>query len=106
MRNAVGKAGWNKELAGKEQTLDDLKFDNYVKEMFLDSDTKIAQISSAPSEIPQDWFLTNQQMADARTKVNTSVRLQAACSPTPSSRPARPAGWTMSMPPWRSSPTR
>jgi predicted TIM-barrel fold metal-dependent hydrolase len=70
MRNAVGKAGWNAALAGKEQTLDDLKFDNYVKEMYLDSDTKMALISSAPSEIAQDWFLTNQQMADARKKVN------------------------------------
>ena len=70
MRNAVGKAGWNKELAGKEQTLDDLKYDNYIKEVLLDSDTKASLISSAPSEIPQDWFLTNQMMADARAKVN------------------------------------
>ena len=38
--------------------------------MFLDSDTKIALISSAPSDIEQDWFLTNEQMADARKKVN------------------------------------
>ena len=70
MRNAVGKAGWNKELSGKEQTIDDLKLGHYVKEMFLDSDTKIALISSAPSDIQQDWFLTNQQMARAREKVN------------------------------------
>jgi predicted TIM-barrel fold metal-dependent hydrolase len=70
MRNAVGKAGWNKELSGREQTIADLKFDNYIKEMFLDSDTKMVLISSAPSDIPQDWFLTNQQMADARAKVN------------------------------------
>ncbi len=70
MRSAVGKAGWNADLAGKEQTLDDLKFENYVKEIYLDSDTKIVQISSAPSDVLEDWFLTNQQMADARTKVN------------------------------------
>ena len=69
-RNAVGKAGWNKTLAEKEQTIEDLKFANYVKEMFLDSDTKIALISSSPSEIEQDWFLTNEQMAAARKKVN------------------------------------
>ena len=70
MRNAVGKAGWNKELAGREQTIEDLKFDNYKKEIFLDSDTKIALISSAPSDIEQDWFLTNEQMAEARKKIN------------------------------------
>jgi uncharacterized protein len=72
MRKAVGQVGWNKEL-GHEQTLDDLKFANYVKEIFLDSDTKIALISSAPSDIPQDWFLTNQQMAAARERVNNKA---------------------------------
>src|SRR5260221_7397740 len=41
-REAVGKAGWNKALADKEQTLDDLKYDNYFKEIYLDSDTKVA----------------------------------------------------------------
>src|SRR5580700_4357066 len=70
MRAAVGKAGWNKQLADKEQTIDDLKYGNYFKEVFLDSDTKIALISSAPSDIEQDWFLTNEQMAQAREKVN------------------------------------
>jgi predicted TIM-barrel fold metal-dependent hydrolase len=73
MRTSVGKAGWNKALAEKEQTIEDLKFANYVKEMFLDSDTKIALISSAPSDIPQDWFLTNEQMAAAREKVNADA---------------------------------
>ena len=70
MRNAVGKAGWNKDLVGKTQTIADLKFDNYIKEMFLDSDSKIVLISSAPSDIVKDWFLTNKQMAEARAKVN------------------------------------
>lgn len=70
MRTAVGKSGWNKALAEKEQTIEDLKFGNYVKEMFLDSDTKISLISSAPSDIEQDWFLTNEMMAEARDKVN------------------------------------
>ena len=93
MRNAVGKAGWNKQLAEKEQTIEDLKFNNYKKEMFLDSDTKIALISSAPSDIEQDWFLTNEQMAEARKKVNDeagSRRLFAHCIFTPG--PARLAG--------------
>jgi uncharacterized protein len=70
MRKAVGKAGWNKGLSDHEQTIEDLKFNNYKKEMFLDSDTKISLISSAPSDIEQDWFLTNEQMADARRKIN------------------------------------
>src|ERR1700749_3734838 len=76
MRKAVGKAGWNKPLSDHEQTIEDLKFNNYKKEMYLDSDTKIALISSAPSDIEQDWFLTNQQMADARKKVNDEAGLR------------------------------
>jgi len=71
MRESVAAQGWNPQLsAAGAQTIDDLKFDNYFKEVFLDSDTKIALISSAPSDIPEDWFLTNRQMADARTQVN------------------------------------
>ena len=70
MREAVGKAGWNPTLVDKPQTIGDLKFDNYFKEVFLDSDTKIAIISSAPSEVAQDWFLTNQMTAQARARVN------------------------------------
>jgi predicted TIM-barrel fold metal-dependent hydrolase len=69
-RQAVGKAGWNPALAGKEQTLEDLKFANYVKEIFLDSDTKVALLSGAPSDVPRDWFLTNEMKAEARARVN------------------------------------
>jgi hypothetical protein len=70
LRESVGKAGWNPELVGKPQTLEDLKFANYIKEIFVDSDTKVALISGAPSDIPQDWFLTNEMKAEARAKVN------------------------------------
>jgi len=47
-----------------------LKFNNYFKEIYLDSDTKVALISSSPSEVPQDWFLTNEMMIEARDRVN------------------------------------
>ena len=69
-RNAVGKAGWNAGLAAKEQTIDDLMFQNYLKEIYLDSDTKVACISGAPSEVLEDWFLTNEMKALARADVN------------------------------------
>ena len=71
LRESVIQRGWNPQLsASGEQTIEHLKFDNYFKEVYLDSDTKIALISSAPSDIPEDWFLTNQQMAEARQRVN------------------------------------
>ncbi len=69
-REAVGKAGWNPALAGKPQTLEDLKFANYFKEVYFDSDTKVALISGSGSEEPRDWFLTNEMKAEARAKVN------------------------------------
>src|SRR5260370_7747569 len=70
MREAVGKAGWNKQIGEKPQTIDDLKYDNYFKEIYLDSDTKVALISNAPSDIPEDWFLTNDMVFQTRPKVN------------------------------------
>ena len=73
MREAVGKSGWNPALAGRPQTIEDLKYDNYVKEVFFDSDTKVALISSAPSDVPQDWFLTNSMTAAARARLNAEA---------------------------------
>ena len=75
-REAVGKAGWNPALAGKPQTLEDLKFANYFKEIFLDSDTQVALISGSGSEEPRDWFLTNEMKADARAEVNRRAGTQ------------------------------
>jgi len=70
MREAVGKAGWNSAIGDKPQTIDDLKYANYVKEIFLDSDTKVALITNSPSEVPEDWFIPQEQVFQARDKVN------------------------------------
>jgi predicted TIM-barrel fold metal-dependent hydrolase len=87
LRESVAAQGWNPQLsAAGAQTIEHLKFDNYFKEIYLDSDTKIALISSAPSDIPEDWFLTNRQMAEAKAKVNAeagSVRMMSHAIMTP-----------------------
>jgi predicted TIM-barrel fold metal-dependent hydrolase len=70
MRETVGKAGWNKALSDKEQTIDDLKYSNYVKEIFMDSDTKVAVLSNSPSEVPEDWFLPQELVFKTREQVN------------------------------------
>ena len=70
-RQAVGKAGWNPAIKVEEQTIEDLKFANYLKEIYLDSDTKVACISGAPSEIPGDWFLTNDMKKRYRDIINS-----------------------------------
>jgi uncharacterized protein len=72
MREVLRKLGWNPEI-DHPQTIEDLKFDSYFKEIFLDSDTKVALISSAPSDIPDDWVLTNEQTAAARARVNARL---------------------------------
>ena len=69
-REAVGQWGWNKQLSGKEQTIDDLKYANYVKEIYMDSDTKVALLSNSPSDLPQDWFIPQDQVFKTRAMVN------------------------------------
>src|SRR5580698_6254347 len=69
-REAVGRFGWNKELSAREQTIDDLKYGNYVKEIYMDSDTKIALLSNSPSDVPEDWFIPQEQVFKTREMVN------------------------------------
>ncbi len=70
MREAVGKAGWNRQIGDKPQTIEDLKYANYVKEIFLDSDTKVALLTNSPSEVPADWFIPQEQVFATRERVN------------------------------------
>jgi hypothetical protein len=63
------KQHWNPALWG-ENTLARFKFENYVKEIFADSDTKIAILSGAPFDDPTWNLLTNDQIAAARAAIN------------------------------------
>ena len=63
------KQNWNPALAG-ESNLARYKFENYVKEIFVDSDTKVALLSGAPFDDPTWDLLTNDQIAAARTAIN------------------------------------
>ncbi len=60
----------NPELPDRPATLDDLHLGTYLREMWLDSDTKIAALSGAPSDIRKDWLLPNQTIAEARARIN------------------------------------
>jgi predicted TIM-barrel fold metal-dependent hydrolase len=85
-REAVGKAGWNKEIGDKEQTIADLKYANYVKEIYMDSDTKVALLSNSPSEVPEDWFIPQEQVFKTREQVNKEAgtrRMMAHFTITP-----------------------
>lgn len=53
--------------------LDQVKFANFLKEVFLDSDTKLVMLSGAPSDEPGGWMLTNDQMAAAKATLNGAL---------------------------------
>ena len=73
----LGGAKWLAEvganpglLKSMPLTLVRFKFENYVKEMFLDSDTKVALLSGAPSDDPTWWFLSNDNIKQAVDAIN------------------------------------
>jgi uncharacterized protein len=61
---------WNPVLAAEGVTMHRYKFENFVKEVFLDSDTRIGILSAAPADDPANSILSNDQMVHARTVVN------------------------------------
>ena len=64
---------WNPALVG-ENDLARYKFENYVREIFVDSDTKVALLSGAPFD-DQTWdLLTNDQIAAGRVGVRHRPR--------------------------------
>jgi uncharacterized protein len=73
LRRHAREAGWNPAIPDRPGTHADLLYDNYVKEMFLDSDTKVALISSAPADDRDSYFLTNTQMEDDRRRLNAAA---------------------------------
>jgi uncharacterized protein len=64
----------NPELPNRPATLDDLHLETYLREMWFDSDTKIAALSGAPSDIKQDWLLPNHSIAAGRDSINRFAR--------------------------------
>jgi len=63
------KTNWNPKLWG-ESKLERYKFENYVKEIFVDSDTKVALLSGAPFDDSSWDLLSNDQIIAARTSIN------------------------------------
>jgi hypothetical protein len=62
---------WNPALTEREKTdLYAYKFENYVRQVFLNSDTSVALLSGAPFDDPSWWFLPNEQIREAVDIVN------------------------------------
>ncbi len=51
--------------------MDRIKFENFVKEVYLDSDTTVGLLSGAPFDDPNKWFLSSDQIKQAADAVNT-----------------------------------
>lgn len=70
LRRRVKEMGLNPLLAGDRGTLDDLSWRNFVKEVFLDSETTVGLISTPPGPYPQEAVVPPEEMAHIRDEVN------------------------------------
>ncbi len=61
---------WNPTLQNEQLTLAYYKFDNYMRQMFVNSDTKIALLSGAPFDDPSWNFMSNDAIVDTVAMVN------------------------------------
>lgn len=71
---AAGAAWGNTSLERKEHKWEDLYLANYVKEMFLDSDTSMAVITGLPARTDDQNVLTPAEMIETRAEINGLAR--------------------------------
>jgi predicted TIM-barrel fold metal-dependent hydrolase len=67
---AFASQHWNPALAGKTSDLYIYKFENYVRQIYLNSDTSIALLSGAPFDDHSWEFLQNNEIYEAVNMVN------------------------------------
>ena len=70
LRRRARETGLNPKLMSDRGTLDDLSWRNFVKEVFLDSETSIGLISTPPGPYPQEAVVPPKEMAHIRDEVN------------------------------------
>jgi len=83
---------WNPVLKKEGVTLARYKFQNYIKELYYDSDTSMTLLSGAPFDDPTWWLLSNEDIVKARNVINDfagSRRMLAHTVITP-----KQPGWT------------
>jgi len=70
LRKYIREMGLNPKLAGDRDTLDDLSWKNFVKEVFFDSETSVGLISTPPGPYPQEAVVPPREMAHIRDEIN------------------------------------
>ena len=66
----------NPDLPTSPPTLDVFNFDHYIKDIFLDSDTKVAILSGFTSETPEHMALTTDEIVESRELINRLTESQ------------------------------
>ncbi len=64
---------WNEALRDTKIDFDLFKFDNFLKEVYFDSDTKIGLISAAPADHGGNVIMNNDGLAAARNFINSAA---------------------------------
>ncbi|MDP6565972.1 MAG: amidohydrolase family protein [Alphaproteobacteria bacterium] len=62
---------WNPDLKPEQLTLAYYKFESYIRQIFFNSDTKVALLSGAPFDDPDWWLLPNDQIREAVDMINS-----------------------------------
>jgi hypothetical protein len=76
LRRWIRESGLNPKLAGDRGAIDDLSWRNFVKEVFLDSETTIGLISTPPGPYPQEAVVPPNEMAHIRDEINRLAQSQ------------------------------
>lgn len=70
LRRHIREAGLNPNLKDDRGTIDDLSWRNFVKEVFLDSETAVGLISTPPGPYPHEAVVPPAEMAHIRDEIN------------------------------------
>jgi hypothetical protein len=70
LRQHVREMGWNPDLRRDKGAISDLSWENFVREVFLESDTSIALISTPPGPYPQEAVVPPSEMTHIRDEIN------------------------------------
>jgi predicted TIM-barrel fold metal-dependent hydrolase len=70
LRRRAREMGLNPELKHDAGTMQDLSWENYLKEVFLDSDTSLAMISTPPGAYPWASVVPPKEMTHIRDEIN------------------------------------
>ena len=70
LRKIARQRDWNPKLKDDTGTIRDIQWQNFVKEVFLDSETDLALISTPPGPYPQATIVPPREMTHIRDELN------------------------------------